>query len=515
MLYFQMRTNNIDGIMVEEMLPCEGWENETVFRLNERLNPTLTADILANPTKYWFDANGVLWQRATVNNLFTDADMEAANMAAWTVNAGGGTGTAAKNVNRYYAGVQSALLTGDTAGVAISQSLGATGNNYTLYAHVYVDGLVPPADNFRFIANGQEVAAEYKSSAKEGWFKAIARNIAWSANTWGFKVAAGATVYVDAVSMNIADIKVDITPPAQPTGVTATGIIRGIAVDFAEPTEDDWATSEVHVSTTSGFTPNANTLAAKGKQTHFEVSKDLISGTTYYVKVIHYDSSGNASTVSNQTSAIARRSRFNDIEEKALLSFADHFFGLYFSDLWYGYTTGTGEARRLSNTHEAYLFAYQNSNDSALLRGQFALSKVEGLYKLRWRMKLFHSSDKDWIAGLYLSPLSGSGTTIPRALISLGTNAGTIRFTSVRGGNGIEPTVTDNISVGDLTVYHIYEIAVSNETCLLYVDGTLKATHSGIDAVPDYPMVPQFELQQSDSTQQRHMYIDYVFYWLE
>jgi hypothetical protein len=130
-------------------------------------------------------------------------------------------------------------------------------------------------------------------------------------------------------------------------------------------------------------------------------------------------------------------------------------------------------------------------------------------------MKLFHSSDKDWIAGLYLSPLSGSGTTIPRALISLGTNAGTIRFTSVRGGNGIEPTVTDNISVGDLTVYHIYEIAVSNETCLLYVDGTLKATHSGIDAVPDYPMVPQFELQQSDSTQQRHMYIDYVFYWLE
>jgi hypothetical protein len=92
--------------------------------------------------------------------------------------------------------------------------------------------------------------------------------------------------------------------PMQPTGVYARGIVAGIRVGFAEPKMDDWAYSEVHVSTASHFEPSGGTLRDKGKQTRFDIM-ELTPGVRYYAKVVHVDSAGRRSEPSQEVSAVA------------------------------------------------------------------------------------------------------------------------------------------------------------------------------------------------------------------
>ena len=78
--------------------------------------------------------------------------------------------------------------------------------------------------------------------------------------------------------------------PMAPTGIWARGIVRGIRVGFSKP-KGDWDSTEVHVSTASGFTPSGGTLRDVGKQTQFDIL-ELEPGTRYYAKVVHIDSDG-------------------------------------------------------------------------------------------------------------------------------------------------------------------------------------------------------------------------------
>src|SRR5690606_34362742 len=81
----------------------------------------------------------------------------------------------------------------------------------------------------------------------------------------------------------------DVTAPATPAAPSVRPTIRGIIVDVVQPnTERDLAGYEVHVSTTSGFTPGTDTLkatlaATPGQKARLDVV-DLTAGTTYYVK---------------------------------------------------------------------------------------------------------------------------------------------------------------------------------------------------------------------------------------
>jgi len=86
--------------------------------------------------------------------------------------------------------------------------------------------------------------------------------------------------------------------------VSLTPAIGSLAVEYDDPKTydppiDDWLHTECHVSTSSGFTPDASTLAAIGRQTRFEIN-GLVPGTTYYVKLVIVDSAGNKSTISSQ-----------------------------------------------------------------------------------------------------------------------------------------------------------------------------------------------------------------------
>ena len=67
---------------------------------------------------------------------------------------------------------------------------------------------------------------------------------------------------------------------------------------------DDWAYSEVHVSTAPHFEPSGGTLRDKGKQTRFDIM-ELTPGVRYYAKVVHVDNAGRRSEASREVSAVA------------------------------------------------------------------------------------------------------------------------------------------------------------------------------------------------------------------
>lgn len=87
----------------------------------------------------------------------------------------------------------------------------------------------------------------------------------------------------------------DNDAPSTPTITDYGSILKGFFIEMSEPSEDDWDGFEVHASTAgSGFTPSSSTLKDKGRNLRFEIT-DLQPLTTYYVKVISYDTSKNKS----------------------------------------------------------------------------------------------------------------------------------------------------------------------------------------------------------------------------
>lgn len=91
--------------------------------------------------------------------------------------------------------------------------------------------------------------------------------------------------------------------PLQPSGVYARGVIAGLVVGCAVP-KIDWAYTECHLSTASGFTPSSSTLRTKGKQNRFDIM-ELTPGVRYYAKLIHVDDTGRKSEPSIEASAVA------------------------------------------------------------------------------------------------------------------------------------------------------------------------------------------------------------------
>jgi fibronectin type 3 domain-containing protein len=77
----------------------------------------------------------------------------------------------------------------------------------------------------------------------------------------------------------------DTTPPAAPTGLTATAVSSSqINLDWNNNTEADLASYSVYRSTTSGFTPGAGTFVTSTTSSSYS-DTGLSASTTYYYKV--------------------------------------------------------------------------------------------------------------------------------------------------------------------------------------------------------------------------------------
>lgn len=87
--------------------------------------------------------------------------------------------------------------------------------------------------------------------------------------------------------------------PAAPS-VTATARVAALQLDLGTLPGRGWEEAEIHVSTSSGFTPSSSTLRYHGKASL--VTMGLDPNTLYYIKARFRDRFGNWSDYSTQTS---------------------------------------------------------------------------------------------------------------------------------------------------------------------------------------------------------------------
>ena len=95
----------------------------------------------------------------------------------------------------------------------------------------------------------------------------------------------------------------DLIPPAAPTGLIVISTSSNqIELDWNDNVEPDLENYIIYRSTTSGFTPSSSNQITTTIMSQY-TDTNLISGTTYYYKVIAMDTSDNPSIPSNEVSA--------------------------------------------------------------------------------------------------------------------------------------------------------------------------------------------------------------------
>lgn len=100
-----------------------------------------------------------------------------------------------------------------------------------------------------------------------------------------------------------------LSPLPTPPAPTLLGIANGIVIDWTMPVNAGrrrYRETEVHVSTSSGFTPSALTLAEVVRGKSAASLRGLAGNTTQHVKLIHRDDMGLSTTASAQSSVAPR-----------------------------------------------------------------------------------------------------------------------------------------------------------------------------------------------------------------
>ena len=95
----------------------------------------------------------------------------------------------------------------------------------------------------------------------------------------------------------------DKVAPGAITNFRLTSLPLGLRAEWINPTDKDFASACVYISTSQGFTADATTLVATLNSDFFEAA-GYNAGTTIYVKIRAKDTSGNLGVLSNELSVI-------------------------------------------------------------------------------------------------------------------------------------------------------------------------------------------------------------------
>lgn len=105
----------------------------------------------------------------------------------------------------------------------------------------------------------------------------------------------------------------DVTAPPTPSTPVVQAYLGQLRISWdglgsaAQAMPIDFEYTEVHLSTTNGFSPVTGTIIGSMRAAGQMIATDLTYGTTYYVKLIARDKSGNASAASAQASGVPER----------------------------------------------------------------------------------------------------------------------------------------------------------------------------------------------------------------
>lgn len=111
----------------------------------------------------------------------------------------------------------------------------------------------------------------------------------------------------------------DVTAPNEPSTPSVSTWLGSVVIGWngldsggaAPPVDFDRV--EVHLSTSSGFTPSASTRVDTMRRGGTVTISNLTYGVTYYARLVAYDMSGNASAASAQSSGVARPAISDDL----------------------------------------------------------------------------------------------------------------------------------------------------------------------------------------------------------
>lgn len=132
-----------------------------------------------------------------------------------------------------------------------------------------------------------------------------------TAGTWSATLTTATTQFpVTALS--------DGAVPTSSPAATVTGGIGYLYVNWTATTNADPVTYEVHISTTTNFTPSGSTKVAETPATNIVLEKDaagtnLAYGTTYYIKLLAKDRDGSASSYGTQGSGTPIKAVIGDL----------------------------------------------------------------------------------------------------------------------------------------------------------------------------------------------------------
>lgn len=157
----------------------------------------------------------------------------------------------------------------------------------------------------------------------------------WSVRLRAVDTSKNASAWSDSTTITAAADSIAPSTPSRPVLTSRLGVIT-ITWDgknsVAAAMEDDLAYVEVHLSTSTGFTPSASTKVDQMAGAASVVWGPATFGTTYYVKFVAVDTSGNSSAASLQQStdvkALVDVSNFPDSAMEVLYARTAHFITL-------------------------------------------------------------------------------------------------------------------------------------------------------------------------------------------
>jgi hypothetical protein len=104
------------------------------------------------------------------------------------------------------------------------------------------------------------------------------------------------------------------------SNIVANSALRGARISYTIPSArlGTYRHTELHVSSSSGFTPASATLRGTGTGGYFLLG-DLTPGITYYYRLLHKDARDNAGVASAERSFVAGQVQTTDIANSAVL----------------------------------------------------------------------------------------------------------------------------------------------------------------------------------------------------
>lgn len=122
--------------------------------------------------------------------------------------------------------------------------------------------------------------------------------------------------------------------PSAPTNVTVSTVQGGLTVSYTAP-GDLWFETELHLSTSSGFTPSSSTFRGRSRSEKIEVG-DLTPGVNYYGRLLPRDAAGNPGELSEEFTIAAGYTPPRAMQPRAVYD------RLPFNPDFEIFTTGTG-----------------------------------------------------------------------------------------------------------------------------------------------------------------------------